>query len=307
MEFDLLSSVFMRLRLKTSIQTVFDAGGRWAIEVPVHKGIKIHTILKGRCWISLADDPKPREVKEGDCYLLPRGNAFIVASDPASSVQGFAQETVMRGSEGLTLINGGGDTIGSGLFFDFDSPFADILFRSLPPLIVVPGATSQASELQVNIRRFAAEFRGSRIGRSLIMYQLAPVILVDLIRTYFAEAPGDASWFGALSESELSGVLNLMHTEYARRWTLDDLASSVGMSRSKLAARFKSAVGVAPMEYLCRWRMEIARDLLANEGKSISEVSRMVGYDSESAFSTAFRRILKSRPGYFQKKNALGK
>jgi len=86
----------------------------------------------------------------------------------------------------------------------------------LPPLIVVPGATSQASELQVNIRRFAAEFRASRIGRSLIMYQLAPVILVDLIRTYFAEAPGGASWFGALLQSELSGVLNLMHTDSAR-------------------------------------------------------------------------------------------
>ena len=133
MEFDLLSSVFMRLRLKTSIQTVFDAGGRWAIEVPVHKGIKIHTILKGRCLGYLSPyDPRPRELKEGDCYLLPRGNAFIVASEPASSVQGFAQEKVMRGSEGLALINGGGDTIGSGLFFDFDSPFADILFRSLP-------------------------------------------------------------------------------------------------------------------------------------------------------------------------------
>lgn len=303
MEFDLLSSIFMRMRLKASIQNVFDAGGRWAIEVPVHRGIKIHTILKGRCWISLADDPTPRELVEGDCYLLPRGNAFLMSSDPTGSVAEIAPAMVLRRNEGITQLNGGGDFLGNGLFFDFASPFADILFQSLPSLIVVPGATSQATELQVNMRRFASEFRGTQMGRSLILNQLAPVILVDLLRTYFTETPGNPSWFGAASESELSRVLSLMHTDYAHRWTLDDLASEIGMSRSKLAARFKIAVGIAPMEYLCRWRMEIARDLLRDEGKSLSEVSHLVGYDSESAFSSAFLRVLKCRPGSFQKKS----
>jgi AraC-like DNA-binding protein len=302
MEIDLLSSIFMHLRLKASIQNVFDAGGRWAIEVPIHHGIKIHSILKGRCWISLADDPIPRELAEGDCYLLPRGNAFLMASDPAGSAVELAPAMLLRKSEGITQLNGGGDFLGQGLFFDFESPFADILFQSLPSLVVVSGATSQASELQVNIRRFASEFRSTQMGRSLILNQLAPVILVDLLRTYFTETPGNPSWFGAASESELSRVLSLMHTDYARRWTLDELASEIGMSRSKLAARFKIAVGIAPMEYLCRWRMEIARDLLRDEGKSLSEVSHLVGYDSESAFSSAFLRVLKCRPGSFQKK-----
>lgn len=102
MEFDLLSSIFMRMRLKASIQNVFDAGGRWAIEVPVHRGIKIHTILKGRCWISLADDPTPRELVEGDCYLLPRGNAFLMSSDPTGSVAEIAPAMVLRRNEGIT-------------------------------------------------------------------------------------------------------------------------------------------------------------------------------------------------------------
>ncbi len=135
MEFDLLSSIFMRMRLKASIQNVFDAGGRWAIEVPVHRGIKIHTILKGRCWISLADDPTPRELVEGDCYLLPRGNAFLMSSDPTGSVAEIAPAMVLRRNEGITQLNGGGDFLGNGLFFDFASPFADILFQSLPSLI----------------------------------------------------------------------------------------------------------------------------------------------------------------------------
>ncbi|HUX19690.1 MAG TPA: AraC family transcriptional regulator, partial [Spirochaetia bacterium] len=173
---------------------------------------------------------------------------------------------------------------------------------SLPPVVIVPGATHQASELRVNIQRFAAEFQGSGLGRSLIMHQLAPVILVDLIRTYLSETPGNFNWFSALSEGDLSRVLNLMHTEYQRPWTLEELAVCVGVSRSKLAARFKSGVGISPMEYLCRWRMEVARDVLANEEMGIAEVCRMVGYESESAFSAAFKRVHNKRPGYYQKR-----
>lgn len=303
MELDFLSAVFMRLRLNTSFQNAFDARGQWRIEIPAHRGMKIHTILKGRCWLSVADDSTPEELQEGDCYLLPRGIGFAVASHHSIREPVPGQEVVMRSNRGISTINGGGDCLVSGLFFDFESPLADILFQSLPPVVIVRGATSQASELQVNIQRFSAEFQGSGLGRSLIMYQLAPVILVDIIRTYLSEEPADSTWFGALSRAELSTVLILMHTQYGRRWTLEDLAVSAGVSRSKLAARFKSMVGVSPMEYLCRWRMEIARDLLANEGKSIAEVCRTVGYESESAFSAAFKRILKHRPGHYQRRN----
>ena len=304
MELDSLSSVFMRLRLNASFQNSFSAAGRWRIEVSAHKGIKIHTILRGHCWLSVADDPEPKQLQEGDCYLLPRGSGFVVTSHPSVPEQVSGQEVVMRSNRGISTINGGGDCLVSGLFFDFESPLADILFQSLPPFVMVPAATNQASELHVNIKRFAAEFHGSSPGRSLIMYQLAPVILVDIIRTYLSEQPANATWFGALSDNDLSKVLNLMHTEYGRRWTLEELADSAAVSRSKLAARFKSTVGIPPMEYLCRWRMEIARELLANEGKSITEVSRMVGYESESAFSAAFRRILDRRPGYYQKRKS---
>ncbi len=302
MEPDLVSSMFLHLKLKTSAQVVFDAAGSWTITVPVHQGIKIHTILKGCCWISLADDPTPRKLVEGDCYLLPRGNAFTMASDPSVSGKELGLEMVLHRHEGLTLVNGGGEYMASGLFFDFEGDFADILFSSLPSLIVVRAAASQATDLQSNTRRFAAEFRGSQIGRSLILQQLAPVILMDVLRMSFAERNGP-SWFAAASEPELSRVLGVMHTDYGRRWTLDELAATVGMSRSKLAAQFKTAVGIAPMEYLCRWRMEIARDLLRNGGTSLSEVSRRVGYESESAFSSAFLRVTNSRPGSVQRKN----
>ena len=302
-EFDVLSSVFTQLRLSASFQNAFDAGGRWIIEVPAHRGIKIHTILKGRCWLWLPDDPAPKELKAGDCYLLPRGSSFVVASHRSARKQNPRQKVIMRSNGGISTLNGGGDCLVSGVFFDFESPLGDVLFRSLPPIVIVPGASSQASELQINIRRFAAEFHGSGLGRSLIMYQLAPIMLIDIIRTHLSQESGNPSWFSALSESDLSRTLKLMHTEYERHWTLQELSVSVGVSRSKLAARFKSKVGIPPMEYLCRWRMEIARDMLANEGKSISEVSRLVGYESDSAFSATFKRIFNKRPGHYQRRN----
>ena len=297
MEFDLLSSLFVRLRLQASVQNVFEAGGRWAIEVPPHRGLKVHTILKGRYWVSLAGDPVPRELVAGDSYLLPRGDPFTMASHRDFSDQGLVQRTSVHRSEGLTRLNTGGEVLGSGLFFDFDSPFADLLFQSLPSLVVVPADASRAPELQTNLRRFATEFENSRVGRTLILHQLAPVILVDFLRACFTEAGAQVSWFGALAEDDLSGVLHLMHTDYGHRWTLGELASAVGVSRSKLAGRFQKAVGVSPMEYLCRWRMEVARDLLVHDGKNIAEVSQAVGYESESAFSAAFVRVFQIRPG----------
>ena len=210
---------------------------------------------------------------------------------------------VLKSSQGITTCNGGGALLVSGVYFDFESTFADVLFRSLPAVVIVPGTTIEASGLKVNIERFTAEFHGSGLGRSLIMYHLAPVILLDMIRIYLSRDPGHSNWFGALSDRTLSRVLNLMHTEYGHRWTLEELATSVGVSRSKLAARFKNQVGISPMEYLGRLRMEIARDLLIKGEHSIAEVSQAVGYESESAFSTAFKRILKCRPGQYQKTN----
>lgn len=303
MELDTLSSVLMRLRPKTSFQTAFDAGGKWTIAVPPHKGIKIHTVLKGHCWLSVADDQVPQELREGDCYLLPRGCAFVLFSHLPGPDTLPAEQVVERIVDGVTTYNGGGDCIVSGLYFDFEGSLSEVIFGSLPAVIIVPATTSQSAELTTNIQRFAAEFHGSEIGRSLIMYQLAPIVLLDIIRTYVTDNPENTSWFGALTDQCLSQALNLMHHNYAQRWTLDQLATAAGVSRSKLADRFKSQVGISPMEYLSRWRMEIARELLENGESSISKVAQLVGYESESAFSTAFKRVLNHRPGHFIRRN----
>lgn len=303
MELDMLSSVFMRLRLKASFQTAFDAGGRWCIRVPPHKGIKIHTVLKGHCWLSIANDQAPKELREGDSYLLPRGCEFVLFSHLPVSDKAPEEQVVERIAEGITSYNGGGDCIVSGLYFDFEGSLSEIIFRTLPAVVIVPTTTTQSTGLKANIQRFAAEFHGSGIGRSLIMYQLAPVILLDIIRTYLSDNQGCTSWFGALTDKSLSNVLNLMHFNYAHRWTLEELAKTVGVSRSKLASRFKHQVGISPMEYLGTWRMEVARDLLADGECSISKVAQMVGYESESAFSTAFKRVLNHRPGHYVRRS----
>ena len=301
MEIDLVSSIFMQLKLNVSVQRTFEAAGSWAIEVPRHRGIKIHSLVRGNCLIYLEGDTVPTPVKAGDSYLLPRGNAFTIASESSMTLAELKDQTQVQMGESHTIVNGGGDFVSNGLFFDFDSSFADILFMALPPLIVVPGATPQAEELVGNIRRFSSELKNTMIGKYLVLHQLAPVILLDLMRTFLSEMQGKASWFAAASESELSKVLNLIHKSYAERWTLQTLAEATGVSRSKLAAQFKSTIGIAPMEYLCRWRMEIARDQLENQGKNLAEVAKMIGYESESAFSASFLRVFKRRPGSFRK------
>ncbi len=123
------------------------------------------------------------------------------------------------------------------------------------------------------------------------------MILIQALRLHLAEAPhARIGWLFALADREIGAALGLMHEEPARRWTLAELAARVGCSRSSFAAKFKASVGTSPMEYLTRWRMSLACDMLATSGDPISAIATSLGYDSESAFSAAFKRVTHHSP-----------
>jgi AraC-like DNA-binding protein len=141
------------------------------------------------------------------------------------------------------------------------------------------------------------ELREQRPGAYLVTQQIATTMLVQALRLHMEEGFGHrAGWLFALADPQMRTAIHAIHNAPAHPWTIESLAQRCGMSRSVFAARFKSAVGASPMEYLTRWRMLLARDRLTQSAEPVSAIARSLGYDSESAFSKAFRRILGASP-----------
>jgi AraC-like DNA-binding protein len=141
------------------------------------------------------------------------------------------------------------------------------------------------------------ELRNPQPGGFLVAQQLAYMILVRGLRLHLAQGlKGRVGWLFALSDKQMSAAITAIHDDPAHDWTVEELGQRGGMSRSTFALRFKETVGVSPMEYLTRWRMLLAGDRMANTSDSISEIAQSLGYQSASAFTKAFRKIMGCSP-----------
>jgi AraC-like DNA-binding protein len=194
------------------------------------------------------------------------------------------------------VLNGGGDCFGIGGYFDFADDHADMLIGMLPPIVHIRKEADKAA-LRWRLERLMLELREPQPGGALVAAHLSHMLLVQALRLHMEEgARGGVGWLFALADRPVNAAISAMHADPARRWTLRALAETAGMSRSVFALRFKAKVGSSAMDYLTRWRMLLAGDRLANSREPISVVAPSLGYESESAFSTAFKRVMGCSP-----------
>ena len=225
--------------------------------------------------------------------LLPHGRPFQIASDPKLPAEdyrphflGFPEGTVVK------LNDGGGVTV-LGSHFQFAGPHAEMLLGLLPPLVHLQSEVDRAT-MHWAFDRMRQELAFAQPGSVLIAQHLAHMIFVQALRLHLGDRK-DVGWLSALSDRRVGAAIAAIHREPARRWTVGSLAAAVGMSRSSFAARFKQLVGEGPIEYLTRWRMLLAGRSLSR-GEPVGAVARSLGYQSESAFSTAYKRVMGSTP-----------
>jgi AraC-like DNA-binding protein len=203
--------------------------------------------------------------------------------------------------DGVVRFSGGEcRTVGTGGRFTFNDETSGLLLASLPPLIHIRGSLPQARALRSALELITFETEATRPGGTAIGAGLCSIVLVNILRAYLAGDERPRGWLGALSDQHIGAALRLMHGNVARRWKVSDLASEVGMSRTSFAERFKGVVGMAPLEYLTRWRMMIARDALRREDWSLATIAEAIGYESDTAFSLAFKRMFGSSPGRYR-------
>jgi AraC-like DNA-binding protein len=292
-----LAAVISLLRPQTLLSKVISGAGEWSIRKPRYEDPAFCLLLEGSCFLE-PDGLGVLELREGDFVLLPEMPGFTLASDLDLRPTPLALDPSRRTHHGaesgpVTMSMLGG-------YFRFDPANAPLLVKLLPPVVHVRRDEPGSARLRRIVELIGDEAEADRDGRDLILERLVEVLLVEALRLRSASAGREEQGLLAgLSDPSLARALQGIHADLSRRWTVEQLARTAGMSRAVFAERFARKVGMPPMQYLLEWRVALAKALLRGERLSLGEVAEKTGYQSASAFSTAFTRLTGCSPSAF--------
>ena len=288
---DPLSQVLSLLKLEDYVSGGFIVNRKVGLEFSEHPGIKCYAVASGSCWLSVEGVPDPVRITEGDCLVLPRGLPFCLATDLSLPRETFPCEVASRkpGEEVLYDEIGGCSIVGG--HFPLTGSNSEILLNSLPSIVHIRREKDKEA-MRWSLERLREELRHPQPGGWLMAQHLAYMMLLQALRLHLQEdrAQGAGLLF-ALADPQMRIAITCMHDKPGYPWTLQELANRAGMSRTVFAQRFKQRVGTTAMEYLTRWRMSVAGDRLRGTDDPVSAISSTLGYETESAFGRAFRRI----------------
>lgn len=301
---DVFTDVVQLLRPRTVLMGSMAAHGDWGVQVPAQPGPMLYFITAGACWFR-ASGGDAVAVKAGDFILSARPIEDTFFSVPGHRIVLSDDDFKARNTvEGEILIGeprqGEATRIMGGVIL-CDPTNAELLSEMMPRLVHVPAAEGVGARLGILVSLIREEASHAGPGSDLILSRLIEVLLIETLRREAARLPHPGMLRG-LADPQLARALADIHANVSRDWTIAELAQKSGMSRSAFARRFSEAVGLAPVEYLLRWRMAIAKDALRQGRGSLEEVAEKIGYRSASAFSTAFSRKVGCPPSEFARR-----
>lgn len=264
-----------------------------------------HYVLSGELEARLLDGTLEK-LTTGDIVIIPHGDPHILANGkpekPVDTVKVFSKNL----AEGLKLTRygGGGDLtrIVCG-YLILEPSLGEAFLTSLPKLLKVPLSDDDSSRWIADSIKFSVGELGNDKGEKLVMAKLSEVLFVETLRRYMNTLPSDqAGLLNASRDPAVGRVLELLHGEPEREWTVSDLAREVGVSRTRLSDRFRELLDDSPMSYLAKWRLRLGAELLSSTDRSVSEIAADVGYASESAFNRAFKRQYDVPPAQYRRK-----
>jgi AraC-like DNA-binding protein len=299
-----------------------DAGPPWEVGVPhatrfapiilprAQHLVSYHVVTQGSCWSAPIGEPAIA-IATGDVFVFPHGDPYVISTAPGqhSKVDFDGALSFFRsmaaGQLPLTLIVGGAGEDRLHLacgFLGCDARPFNPLLATLPRMLHVRRPAYAESDLLSRLIDLTlAESRAERVGGECIRLRLSELMFIEVVRRYLAALPAaQTGWLAGLKDPAVGRALMLLHDQPAHAWTLDELASGAGLSRSVLADRFAYFVGLPPMQYLTRWRLQLAARLLADGGSKVSSVALQVGYASEAAFSRTFKKATGMSPAQWR-------
>jgi AraC-like DNA-binding protein len=258
-------------------------------------------VLIGECWLAV-DGHRPVRLAKGDFVLMPANPGFTIASDLACEVVSLhAQEDCQAGGVRYGDPDLEAEFKQLGGYFELDSVNRSLLGGLLPTLVHIQASDPAAGRLKRTIDSIVEEALADRPGRDLVVDRLIEVLLVEALRFRCegVDAIGQPGLIAGLADPLLARAMRRLHGDVAHAWSVEELARAAGLSRSVFSQRFSQKVGVPPMRYLMDWRMALAKAMLQRDTPPLEGVAAAIGYQSASAFSTAFRREVGSPPSHF--------
>jgi AraC-like DNA-binding protein len=298
-----LADVITLLRPRAVGTKVIKGAGRWAVRRSRMNFAGFGLVLIGECWLEV-DCHNPVRFSTGDFVLMPANPGFTMASDLACEVVSLNAQEALACQAGEVRY-GDPDLEADfkllGGYFQLDSVNRSLLSGLLPTLVHIQASDPAAGRLKPTIDSIVEEALADRPGRDLVVDRLIEVLLVEALRfrSEGVDAIGQPGLLAGLADPLLARSLRRLHGDVAHAWSVEELAREAGLSRSAFSERFGQKVGVPPMQYLIEWRMALAKAMLQRDTPPLEAVAAAVGYQSASAFSTAFRREVGSPPSHF--------
>jgi AraC-like DNA-binding protein len=313
---DVLSEVLRAVRLSGAVFFQVEGSAPWVAESPAARSIahlvmpgaehviEYHVVTRGTCWGGLIGEPAVR-LHAGDVIVFPQGDAHVMSSAPG--MRHPPDMELHRHPERGQLpiaVSFNNDAINAERaelvcgFLGCDSHPFNPLLANLPRMIHMKKELAHDGALLEHLIRVAVlESVARRAGSECMLARLSELLFIEVVRSHLSTLPNETpGWLAGLRDEIIGRSLSALHDRPAQAWSLEDLAKEVGLSRSMLAERFHHYVGLPPMQYLARWRMQLAASLLSGTNLNLSDVADRVGYGSEAALSRAFKRLVGVAP-----------
>jgi AraC-like DNA-binding protein len=277
---------------------------------PASHLLPYHYVVEGELHIRVdGENVESVTIGAGEVVLLPRNDLHLMGSDlslPPVAGSDIIQPPKDGGLFSIHHGGGGGRTRMICGFLGCAGAEGNPVISTLPPLLRLNVEQGGAAEWIRSTFQYAAEeMSAGRPGSETVLAKLSELLFVEAVRRHAEALPdGQTGWLAGLREPYVARALALLHRDITRRWTVDDLGREVGLSRSALADRFIRLIGVPPMHYLASWRMQAATEKLRNTSASLAQVAEMVGYDSEAAFSRAFKKAFGAAPATWRRSSS---
>jgi AraC-like DNA-binding protein len=318
---DILSDVLQAVRLKGAVFFDVDARAPWVAETPPAKVIapavmpraehviEYHVVTRGGCWAQIAGETDaPVRLEAGDVVAFPQGDAHILSSAPG--MRGDVQLGAFEAPPGVQLplvMNLSGDGEGTKLvcgFLGCDARPFNPLLQSLPRMLHVRPSPDSKAPTEAFMQFALLETREQRVGAAGMLSRLGELMFGELVRRHIETMPEDGrGWLAGLRDRHVGKALAVLHADPGKGWTLESLAREAGLSRSAFTTRFSGYIGMAPMQYLTRWRLQLAASQLSQSDASIAIIAERAGYESEAAFNRAFRKAVGLPPAAWRNRH----
>lgn len=302
---DALTDILNTLRLSSSLYFRTELTSPWGIEVPAKAGVaRFHIVIRGQCWLHVAGDDG-LHMSNGDLVIVPHGASHIIADAPSTQIRSLAEvldEVEYQGNGPLVY---GGSGPGCCLVcgeFSFDDLGSHPLLKNLPRKLWIRGDSSYNTQWLESAMGFIAhEATKLEPGAHAIIDRLSEIILIQVIRATLNASENHIPFLSIFADPRMNQVLSAVHADPAYDWSVERLGRLANMSRSSFSNRFTALAKMTPLQYVIFVRLQIASRLLIETALPLMAIAEKIGYQSEAAFSEAFKKQFEMRPGQFRK------